>query len=124
VSARRHSPRPCTAGPRNQIRLEPPKLFGLVVSGLPGLYEKRQPLGIEVLAHRVESLQHRGIPVTDCHTATYPPVPAKAFFSITVYGPKKYLVSDENNIVSCNRDIKLTMTAPSLWLSGARNAAT
>jgi hypothetical protein len=48
-----------------------------------------------------------GVKGGDCYTATYPPVPAKAFFSITVYGPKKYLMSDENNIVSSNRDIKL-----------------
>ena len=40
-----------------------------------------------------------------CYTATYPPVPAKAFFSITVYGPEKYLMSDKDNLVSSNREI-------------------
>ena len=35
-----------------------------------------------------------------CYMATYPPVPVEAFFSITVYGPEKYLMSNENNIVS------------------------
>lgn len=40
-----------------------------------------------------------------CYTATYPPVPAKAFFSITVYGPEKYLMSDVDNIVSSNRGV-------------------
>lgn len=40
-----------------------------------------------------------------CYTATYPPVPAEAFFSITVYGPEKYLMSDVDNIVSSNRSV-------------------
>ena len=40
-----------------------------------------------------------------CYTATFPPVPVKAFFSITVYGPEKYLMSNENNIVSSNRGV-------------------
>lgn len=40
-----------------------------------------------------------------CYTATFPPVPVKAFFSITVYGPDKYLMSNENNIVSSNREV-------------------
>ncbi len=35
-----------------------------------------------------------------CYTATYEAVPAEAFFSITVYGPEKYLMSNEDNIVS------------------------
>ena len=48
-----------------------------------------------------------GVKGGDCYTATYPPVPAKAFFSITVYGPGKYLMSNEDNIVSSNRDIVL-----------------
>lgn len=48
-----------------------------------------------------------GVKGGDCYVATYPPVPAEAFFSITVYGPEKYLMSDEDNIVSSNRDIKL-----------------
>jgi hypothetical protein len=38
-----------------------------------------------------------------CYTATFPPVPAKAFYSITLYGPKNYLMTDEDNIVSSNR---------------------
>ncbi|MEM1314661.1 MAG: DUF1214 domain-containing protein, partial [Pseudomonadota bacterium] len=42
-----------------------------------------------------------------CYTATYPAVPAEAFFSITVYGPQKYLMSNEDNIVSSNRGIAL-----------------
>ena len=40
-----------------------------------------------------------------CYTATYPPVPAKEFFSITVYGPEKYLMSNVDNIISSNRGI-------------------
>lgn len=40
-----------------------------------------------------------------CYVATYPPVPAKAFFSIAVYGPEKYLMSDQDNIVSSNRGV-------------------
>jgi hypothetical protein len=35
-----------------------------------------------------------------CYVATYPPVPAKEFFSITAYGQDKYLMSNERNIVS------------------------
>jgi len=42
-----------------------------------------------------------------CYVATYPKVPAKAFFSITVYGPEKYLMSNEDNIVTSNRGISL-----------------
>jgi hypothetical protein len=41
-----------------------------------------------------------------CYTATFPKVPAKAFFSITVYGPEMYLMTDEHNIVSSNRGVK------------------
>jgi len=37
-----------------------------------------------------------------CYTATYPPVPVKEFFSITVYGPDNYLMSNVDNIVSSN----------------------
>ena len=40
-----------------------------------------------------------------CYRATYPPVPAEAFFSITVYGPEKYLMSDVDNIISSNRGV-------------------
>ena len=40
-----------------------------------------------------------------CYIATYPPVPVEAFFSITVYGPEKYLMSNEHSIVSSNRGI-------------------
>lgn len=43
----------------------------------------------------------------DCYVATYPPVPVKAFFSITVYGPEKYLMSNEDNIVSSNRGVAM-----------------
>jgi hypothetical protein len=32
-------------------------------------------------------------------------VPAEAFFSITVYGPEKYLMTDTHNIVSSNRGV-------------------
>ena len=35
-----------------------------------------------------------------CYVATYPPVPAKEFFSITAYNQNKFLMSNENNIVS------------------------
>ena len=40
-----------------------------------------------------------------CHTATYPTVPVKEFFSITVYGPDNYLMSNVDNIVSSNRGV-------------------
>ena len=40
-----------------------------------------------------------------CYTARFPVVPAKAFFSITVYGPEKYLMTDADNIVSSNRGV-------------------
>lgn len=40
-----------------------------------------------------------------CYTATYQEVPAEAFFSITVYGPEKYLMSNDNNIVSTNQGL-------------------
>ncbi len=38
-----------------------------------------------------------------CYTATYPAVPVKAFFSITVYGQDKFLMADHDNIVSSNQ---------------------
>jgi hypothetical protein len=38
-----------------------------------------------------------------CYTATYPAVPAIAFWSITVYGKDKFLMSDHDNIVSSNQ---------------------
>ncbi|MCG6560664.1 DUF1214 domain-containing protein [Ruegeria sp. 1NDH52C] len=38
-----------------------------------------------------------------CYTATFPKVPAKEFFSITLYGPEFYLMSDRDNIVSSTR---------------------
>ena len=46
-----------------------------------------------------------GVTGGTCYTATYQEVPAEAFFSITVYGPDKYLMSDENNIVSTNQGL-------------------
>jgi len=48
-----------------------------------------------------------GVKGGDCYTATYPKVPVKDFFSITAYGPDKYLMSNEDNIVSSNRVIDL-----------------
>ena len=39
------------------------------------------------------------------YTATFAKVPADAFFSITVYGPEKYLMTDRDNIVSSNRGV-------------------
>lgn len=42
-----------------------------------------------------------------CYTATFQPIQAKAFFSITVYGPDKYLMSDENNVIGSNHDIRM-----------------
>jgi hypothetical protein len=41
-----------------------------------------------------------------CYKATFPKVPVKAFFSVTVYGPDKYLMTSTNNIVSSNRGVK------------------
>ena len=40
-----------------------------------------------------------------CYTATFPEVPVDEFFSITVYGPQKYLMSDTDNIVSSNQGV-------------------
>ena len=40
-----------------------------------------------------------------CYTATYDEVPAEAFFSITVYGPDKYLMSNDYSIVSTNQGL-------------------
>ncbi len=40
-----------------------------------------------------------------CYTATFPPVPVKTFYSITLYGPDNYLMSNEDNIVSSNRGV-------------------
>jgi hypothetical protein len=40
-----------------------------------------------------------------CYTATFPPVPVKAFYSITLYGPQNYLMTDKDNIVSSNRGV-------------------
>lgn len=37
------------------------------------------------------------------YRASFDPVPAEAFFSLTVYGPDRFLMSDEANIVSSNR---------------------
>jgi hypothetical protein len=33
------------------------------------------------------------------YLATFPKVPAEAFFSITAYGPQKYLMTDSDNVV-------------------------
>ena len=38
-----------------------------------------------------------------CYTATYPKVPAHAFWSITVYDQDKFLMADHDNIVSSNQ---------------------
>lgn len=38
-----------------------------------------------------------------CYTATYPVVPANAFWSITVYGQDKFLMENHDNIVSSNQ---------------------
>ena len=40
-----------------------------------------------------------------CYTATFARVPAEAFFSITAYGPEKYLMTDQDNILSSNRRV-------------------
>ena len=40
-----------------------------------------------------------------CYTATYDKVPAEAFFSITIYGPEKYLMSNDYNVVSTNQGL-------------------
>ena len=40
-----------------------------------------------------------------CYTATFAPVPVKAFYSITLYGPDNYLMTNEDNIVSSNRAV-------------------
>ena len=39
----------------------------------------------------------------ECWIGTFPPVPAEEFFSITVYGPDQFLMTNENNIVSSTR---------------------
>ncbi len=40
-----------------------------------------------------------------CYTGTFAPVPVKAFYSITFYGPDNYLMTNEDNIVSSNRGV-------------------
>lgn len=40
-----------------------------------------------------------------CYTATFPPVPVEAFYSITMYGPDNYLMTNLDNIVSSNRGV-------------------
>nr|WP_272213516.1 DUF1254 domain-containing protein [Marinicella sp. W31]MDC2879475.1 DUF1254 domain-containing protein [Marinicella sp. W31] len=40
-----------------------------------------------------------------CYIATFPKVDVKAFYSITVYGPQKYLMTDEDNVISSNRKV-------------------
>ncbi|MGI9511604.1 MAG: DUF1254 domain-containing protein, partial [Anderseniella sp.] len=39
----------------------------------------------------------------ECWIGTFPPVPAEEFFSITVYGPHQFLMTNENNVVSSTR---------------------
>jgi hypothetical protein len=39
----------------------------------------------------------------ECWIGTFPPVPAEEFFSVTVYGPDKFLMTNENNVVSSIR---------------------
>jgi hypothetical protein len=41
------------------------------------------------------------------YVATFPKVPAEAFFSITAYGPQKYLMSDSDNVVGSNHGVIL-----------------
>jgi hypothetical protein len=41
------------------------------------------------------------------YVATFPKVPAEAFFSITAYGPKKYLMGDADNVVGSQHGVKL-----------------
>ena len=40
-----------------------------------------------------------------CYRASFPPVPVEAFFSITVYGTEKYLMTDADNIVSSKHGV-------------------
>ncbi|MEY8099742.1 DUF1214 domain-containing protein [Falsihalocynthiibacter sp. S25ZX9] len=40
-----------------------------------------------------------------CYTATFPKVEVKAFYSITMYGPEKYLMTNTDNIVSSSRGV-------------------
>lgn len=44
-----------------------------------------------------------GVKGGKCYTATYPAVPANAFWSITVYGTDKFLIADHDNIASSNQ---------------------
>ncbi|MFZ3406358.1 DUF1214 domain-containing protein [Vibrio chagasii] len=46
-----------------------------------------------------------GVKGGDCYEATYPAVPAKEFFSITVYGQDKYLMTNDDNIVSSQQGV-------------------
>jgi hypothetical protein len=38
-----------------------------------------------------------------CYEASFDPIPARAFFSLTLYDKDKYLMSDDHNIISSNR---------------------
>lgn len=42
-----------------------------------------------------------------CYVATFPPIPAEAFFSVTAYGPEKYLMTDQDNVVGSQHGIRL-----------------
>lgn len=52
-----------------------------------------------------------------CYTATYPQAPAKEFYSITVYGPDLYLMSNKDNIVSSNRGVNLNADGSSFTVA-------
>lgn len=43
----------------------------------------------------------------ESYVASFPPIPARAFFSITAYGPGKYLMSDHDNVVGSEHGVKL-----------------
>lgn len=43
----------------------------------------------------------------ECYVATFPPVPAGAFFSVTAYGPEKYPMTDEDNVVGSQHGVRL-----------------
>lgn len=49
----------------------------------------------------------QGVKGGKCYQATYPAVPVDAFFSITAYNQDKFLMSDEDNIVSSAQGVNL-----------------
>lgn len=68
-------------------------------------YTTAGALGLSMDEHAMYSIYTpEGAVANECWIGTFPPVPAKEFFSVTAYGPDKFLMTNENNVVSSIRD--------------------